>query len=98
MPEKEVMDRKTAGEYHESFRKRHPYKSVFFREKEWRYILSGNSSGSAVVFLHGGGMDAGTWAYQINELEKHYKIIAPSFELVADSSVTFSHRRLKKSF
>lgn len=34
----------------------------------------------AILLIHGGFLDAGMWAYQIMDLEKDYKIIAPTFK------------------
>jgi pimeloyl-ACP methyl ester carboxylesterase len=74
-----------AEEFYADFRKKHPYKRFAYKDKEWNYIISGSNAQKAIVLLHGGGFDAGMWAYQICELEKKYTVIAPSFSLVNDS-------------
>ncbi|MBA1337174.1 MAG: hypothetical protein HPY66_3610 [Firmicutes bacterium] len=79
------IDEEKARAYFDDFWKRHPYKTITYQNKEWKYIRSGEKTDKAIVFLHGGGLDAGMWAYQINELEKSYQIIAPSFDLISES-------------
>ncbi|MGE5614158.1 MAG: alpha/beta fold hydrolase [Bacillota bacterium] len=79
------MDRTTAGNFYSDFCEKHQYNSIEYKGRVWKYIASGDSLEKTLVLLHGGGMDAGMWAYQINELESRYKIIAPSFELLPDS-------------
>ncbi|NSW91917.1 MAG: alpha/beta hydrolase [Firmicutes bacterium] len=79
------MDRITAYNYYSDFWRNHSLKEIDFKGKNWNYIACGVKTGKTFVFLHGGGLDAGMWSYQINELEKCYKIIAPSFELIPDS-------------
>lgn len=81
----EKMDEEKARAYFHDFWKRHPYKTITYQNKVWKYIHSGEKSNKTIVFLHGDGFDAGMWAYQINELEGSYQIIAPTFDLISES-------------
>ena len=69
-----------AKEYLNNFWNKHPYSFLTYQNKEWKYIFCGKPSTESIVFLHGGGFDAGMWAYQITELEKHYQIVAPLYK------------------
>lgn len=83
METKVEMDEKAAQTYLRAFWDAHPQRTVAYKGKEWKYVVSGEGE-KAVMLLHGGGFDAGMWAYQINELEKSYRVIALSFGLIPE--------------
>lgn len=68
--------KKEAEEYFNNFWKNHIIKSVIFDNKNIEYITGGQPSSFAIIMLHGGGLDSGMWAYQINELQKENYVIA----------------------
>lgn len=65
--------------YFKNFWREHPYKTIKFKDEKWSYILSGNDDNPPIILIHGGFVDAGMWAYQIQELEKDFKVLAPTF-------------------
>lgn len=73
------MNENEVKKYFEVFWRKHPYKIREFRDEKWEYIISGKKDNPPVILLHGGFVDAGMWAYQIQELEKDFLILAPTF-------------------
>lgn len=73
------MNETQAKKYFEDFWKQHPYKIIEFRDEKWKYIISGKKDNPPVILLPGGFVDAGMWAYQIQDLEKDFKLLVPTF-------------------
>lgn len=64
------------------FRKNHPAKSVMWNEKPYTYVVGGE--GGRVIFLLPGGLGIGEpFFLHVLELEKEFKVIAPSYPDVA---------------
>lgn len=80
----QALSRAQAKTYLEDFRRAHAPAAIQYADRDWPYIRAGNGSGQPVVLLHGGGLDAEMWAYQIRELAKTRRVIAPSFDLVPE--------------
>ena len=73
------MNEIEAKKYFENFWREHPYKTIKFKDEKWSYILSGNDDNPPIILIHGAFVDAGMWAYQIQELEKDFEVLAPTF-------------------
>lgn len=73
------MNETQAKKYFEEFWKQHPYKIIEFRDENWKYIISGKKDNPPIILLPGGFVDAGMWAYQIQNLEKDFKLLVPTF-------------------
>lgn len=52
-----------------------PSKEIIYQNKRLHYKIRG--SGNPIVLLHGFAEDHQVWKYQLDELEKDYKIIVP---------------------
>lgn len=64
------MNETEAKKYFEDFWRQHPYKIIEFRDEKWRYIISGKKDNPTVILLPCGFVDAGMWAYQIQNLRE----------------------------
>lgn len=73
------MNETQVKKYFEDFWKQHPYKIIEFRDGKWKYTISGKKDNPPIILLHGGFVDAGMWAYQIQDLEKDFNLLAPTF-------------------
>ncbi|MCL6613320.1 MAG: alpha/beta hydrolase [Firmicutes bacterium] len=80
----QVLDHNQAQAYFADFWRTHPYTTIWYKDRDWCYLRGEKDTGKSIIFLHGGGFDAGMWAYQLNELGKEHRVIAPSFDLVPD--------------
>jgi hypothetical protein len=62
------------------FHKDHPYSTISFQSKEFKYLSSGQGR-NTLVFLHGALVRPDMWFYSISKMEKDFQIIAPLFLL-----------------
>jgi pimeloyl-ACP methyl ester carboxylesterase len=60
------------------FLRDHPYSTISFHGKDFKYISSGQGE-NILVFLHGALVRPDMWFYPILKLEKKFRIIAPLF-------------------
>ncbi len=56
----------------------HPYSTISFQGKDFKYISSGKGE-NILVFLHGALVRPDMWFYSILKLEEKFRIIAPFF-------------------
>lgn len=63
------------------FRETHPYQHFELQNVQWEYIASGE--GNQALLILGGGLSMGETAFQtILRLEKHFRVISPSYPTV----------------
>ncbi len=62
------------------FRETHSYKTLDINGNEWSYLFSGK--GDEIILLLTGGSRAGESFSLFPELEKHYRVISPTYPIV----------------
>lgn len=68
------------------FRASHPYRRLVVDGAEWSYIASGH--GPQALFILGGALSTGESSFRtIQRLEKHFRVISPSYPPVGDMGV-----------
>lgn len=70
---------KDSAQYFREFKEKYPLKEISYLNKTWTYIEAGNRKNSPIILLHGGFVDAEMWAYQIQNLESDFRVVALNF-------------------